>query len=320
MAIPARLLKLSETSLKMSDMLQKRFVSRLSIAALLVLSSAFASAALPETAPKAFPQSTLEVTTPIESAGHLVLFSPVREVNNEIRSETLARLPVSGAGRLYQISRDASREEAREHYLTLLGERGARVLFECSGISCGRSNVWANQVFDQSVLYGRDATQDYLVAGVVAEDGSRWLTSVYTVTRGNLREYVWVEHLQVAAGASVPGLGTANDRVVGPMVIPWQGGVTYQFDWRATDRRKINELARDEGTTVVLVGYSALGANESFKDSISRARKAAESLSDVLTKTGVSRQQQELLVVGPSVVIADPAREGDRVEVMVIKR
>lgn len=311
---------LLETFLTMSDTLPKFFIFRLVGAVLLIGSSAFASAALPEAIPKAFPQSTLEVTKPINSLGHLVLFSPVREVNNEIRSETMARLPVSGEGRLYQISRDSNRREARDHYLSLLRERGAQVLFECSGIRCGRSNVWANQVFDQSVLYGRDATQDYLVAGVVAEDGSRWLTSVYTVTRGNLREYVWVEHLQVAAGASVPGLGTANDRVVGPVIVPWQGGVTYQFDWQATDRRKINELARSEGATVVLVGYSALGANESLEESINRARKATESLSEVLTKTGVSRQQQELLVVGPSVVISDPAREGDRVEVMVIKR
>lgn len=304
----------------MSDTLPKLFVFRLLGAALLLGSSALASAALPEAIPKAFAQSTLEVTTPIESAGHLVLFSPVREVDSEIRSETLARLPVSGKGRLYQVAEDANRREAREHYLRLLNERGAQVLFECSGIRCGRSNVWANQVFGQSVLYGRDATQDYLVAGVVAEDGSRWLTSVYTVTRGNLREYVWVEHLQVAAGAAIPGLGTASDRVVGPVVVPWQGGVTYRFDWRATDRRKINDLARSEGATVVLVGYSELGANESLEASIDRARNATESLSEVLAKTGVSKQQQELLIVGPSVVIADPARKGDRVEVMVIKR
>lgn len=304
----------------MSDTLPKCLVFRLLGAALLLSSSALASAALPEAVPKAFAQSTLEVTAPIKSSGHLVLFSPVREVNNEIRSDSMARLPVIGEGRLYQIARDASRREAWEHYLGLLSERGAQVLFECSGIRCGRSNVWANQIFGQSVLYGRDATQDYLVAGLVADDGSRWLTSVYTVTRGNLREYVWVEHFQVAAGAAVPGLGTVNNRVVGPVVVPWQGGVTYRFDWQATDRRKINELARVEGAKVVLVGYSTLGPNESLKDSMDRSRRATESLSEVLEKTGVSKQQQQLLVVGPSVVITDPARQGDRVEIVVITR
>ncbi|WP_354668039.1 DUF4892 domain-containing protein [Marinobacter salexigens] len=296
----------------------KLFVLSFMTSVLLSTASAVASAALPESAPEPFAQSTLEETAPIESSGHLVLFSPVREVNNEIRSETMARLPVSGEGRLYQISRDANRREALEHYLGLLRDRGAQILFECSGIRCGRSNVWANQIFHQPVLYGRDGTQDYLVAGVVADDGSRWLTSVYTVTRGNLREYVWVEHMKVAAGASVPGLGSVNNRIVGPVVVPWQGGVTYRFNWQATDRRKVGDLARIEGAKVILVGYSALGENESFIRAMERARKAAESLSEVLAKTGVSRQQQELVIVGPSVVVSDPTRQGDRVEVMVV--
>ncbi len=311
---------LSDIFLRTSDTLSKNLVLSFLVSAVLSAGSGFTAAALPGEAPQPFTQSVLEVTTRIDSTGHLVLFSPVREVNNEIRSETMARLPVSGEGRLYQISRDANRREALEHYLGQLNERGAQILFECSGIRCGRSNVWANQIFNQSVLYGRDGTQDYLVAGVVAEDGSRWLTAVYAVTRGNLREYVWVEHLKVAAGAVVPGLGSVTSRVEGPVIVPWQGGVTYRFNWQATDRRKVSELARTEGAKVVLVGYSELGESESFSASMERARRAVESLSEVLAKTGVSRQQQELVIVGPSVVVTDPARQGDRVEVMVIAR
>ncbi|WP_227520344.1 DUF4892 domain-containing protein [Marinobacter sp. LV10R510-11A] len=300
--------------------MSKFFVCPLLVGALLLTSSALASAALPEALPEAFAQSTLELSVPVESSGHLVLFSPVREVNNEIRSESMARLRVSGAGRLYQIARDANRRDAREHYREVLRERGAQILFECTGVRCGRSNVWANQIFNQADLYGRDATQDYLVAGVVERDGSRWLTSVYTVTRGSLREYVWVEHLKVAPGAVIPGLGTVNNRVLGPVIVPWKGGVTYQFEWQSADRRKINELARVEGAKVVLVGYSALDANESLKDSMDRARNATESLAEVLTKTGVPKQQQEVLIVGPLVSVTDPTRQGDRVEVMVITR
>ncbi|WP_291910181.1 MULTISPECIES: DUF4892 domain-containing protein [Marinobacter] len=270
--------------------------------------------------PEAYPQSTLEGTVRIQSSGHLVLFSPVREINNEIRSESLARLPVTGEGRLYRIARDSSREEARDHYLGLLRQRNAQILFECSSIRCGRSNVWANQIFNQAVLYGRDATQDYLVAGTVAEDGSRWLTLVYTVTRGNLREYVWVEHLKVESGATIPGFGIGTSRVEGPIIVPWQGGVTYRFDWQATDRRRVTDLAREEGTVVVLVGYSVLETDESFAESMERARLATESLAEVLSKTGVSRNQQEIIVVGPAGVFSDPDRQGDRVEVIVITR
>lgn len=275
-------------------------------------------AAAPEDFPAPFAQSTLENTVEIQSPAHLVLFSPLREVGDEIRSDSLARLPVEGEGRLYELARDASRETARDHYQRVLNERNAQILFECSGVSCGRSNVWANQIFGQRTLLGRDNTQDYLVAGAVAEDGARWLTLVYTVTRGNLREYVWVEHLRVPTGATVPGLGTLADRVKGPIIVPWRGGVTYQFDWRGSDRRRLSDLASAEGAVVVLVGYSDLEADESFADARERARMAAESLSEVLAKTGVPKSQQTIVVPGPAGVFKDPDRRGNRVELIVI--
>ena len=282
--------------------------------------SPLATAATPEVMPEPFPQSSLETTTTIRSPGHLVLFSPVREVNDQIRSESLARLPVEGEGRLYEIARDSSREKARDHYRGQLQARGAQIMFECSGIACGRSNVWANQIFGQRVLYGRDATQDYLIAGTTESDGSRWLTLVYTVTRGNLREYAWIEHLAVDPGAMVPGLGSVNSRIRGPVVVPWQGGVTYRFDWSATERRRISEWASDDEATVILTGFAALGADETVEEAMSRAAEATESLSEVLSKTGVAAARQKLIIVGPGVPIADPDRQGDRVEVTVITR
>lgn len=288
----------------------------------LVFSSSFAQADDGELSgfPEAFPQSSLEEEVPVVSSGHLVLFSPVREVNNEIRSERMARIPVRGVGRLYQINRDASRGEARDHYQTLLQGRGAQVLFECSGRSCGRSNVWANQIFDQSTLYGRDADQDYLVAAVTGESGKNWLTLVYTVTRGSQREYVWVEHLEVGEGVVIPGLDSANARVRGPIIIPWQGGITHRFDWSATDRRMLNNWVEEDGAQVVLTGFASLGEDEPLEAAMERAQNAMESLSQVLEKSGVSKSRQTLITVGPSVIIPSPERQGDRVEIVVITR
>ncbi|TGN37551.1 DUF4892 domain-containing protein, partial [Marinobacter confluentis] len=48
--------------------------------------------------PEPFEDAVLEETVSISSPGRLVLFSPGREVNNEIRSASLARLPVKGEG------------------------------------------------------------------------------------------------------------------------------------------------------------------------------------------------------------------------------
>ncbi|GAA0839623.1 hypothetical protein GCM10009113_03330 [Marinobacter szutsaonensis] len=291
-----------------------------SLGGMLVLLATLSNGALASGFPEPFPQSQLETSSRIQSNGHLVLFSPVREVNDEIRSSTMARLPVSGEGRMYQINRDSSREEARDYYQRLLQARSASLLFECSGVSCGRSVIWANRIFGQAILNGRDSDQDYLVAGSLDEDGTRWLTLVYTVTRGNLREYVWVEHLRLGEGAVVPGFDTGSDRVFGPLIVHYQGGFTYQFDWDATDRSNLRERATEEGAMVVLVGFSSLGAEESVEDSLERARGATESLADVLARIGISREQQKILVVGPFIPMESPDRQGDRVEVTVISR
>lgn len=270
--------------------------------------------------PEPFDEAVLEETVEISSPGRLVLFSPVREVNNEIRSASLARLPVKGTGQLFRVLEGASRQEARGHYLEQLQARGAQVLFQCSGRGCGRSNVWANQIFDQSTLYGSDNNQDYLVAGSVDENGQPSLTLVYTVTRGNQREYVWVEQLESPPGTAVPGLGAGNARIQGPILVPWEGSITYRFDWGSTDRRLINDWASEEGASVVLVGFSELGENESLEESMVRAEKAASSLARVLAKSGVPESQQKIVVAGPTVVVPNPDRQGNRVEVMVIKR
>ncbi len=221
--------------------------------------------------PAAFPQSSLDSSQAIQSSGHLVLFSPVREIRGEIRSEVMARLPVTGQGQLFEISRDSSRAAAREHYLRAVQTRGGQLLYECSGMACGRSNVWANQIFQQPGLLGRDNSQDYFVSAVADEEGRRWLTLIYTVTRGNLREYVWVEHLEVDAGAEIPGFQSVAARIMGPIVVPWQGGVTYRFDLSTTDRRGLVEWASDEGSEVVLAAFSALGADETLDEATDRA-------------------------------------------------
>lgn len=291
---------------------------------LLALASAFFStavlAAFPQTAPEPFPASQLEESRKLESGGHLVLFSPVREINSEIRSDVMARLPVSGNSLLYRVSPDSSRVRALNYYRQTLLEAGANVLFECSGVRCGRSNVWANQIFNKSMLLGRDTAQAYLVAGTVSEDGTRWLTLVYTVTRGNLSEYVWVEHLKVGDGAVVPGLGSLDKRIRGPLIVAWQDGFTVNFNWQSRDRRTLRDWVSVDGAEAMLVVYSELEGSEPLEDSLARARKAGESLSELLAKTGIPADRQRVVVVGPGVLMADPKRQGNRVEIIVISR
>ncbi len=270
--------------------------------------------------PEPFPQSSIDSTVKIESSGHLVLFSPIREIRSEIRSEAMARLPVSGRGQLYELSRDTNREEARDHYLRALKDRGAAILFQCSGVGCGRSNVWANQVFQQSELLGRDSDQDYLIAGAMDSTGQRWLTLVYTVTRGNRREYVWVEHLAVNAGVVIPGFSGLPERFQGPLIVPWEGGITFRFDLPTGERRRVEQWASEDGAEVILAGFSVPGEDESFEQAKQRAADAVDSLAVLLAKTGIRREQIRKLPIGPGVQVPGPDRQGNRIEILVMQR
>ncbi|MDX1754942.1 MAG: DUF4892 domain-containing protein [Marinobacter sp.] len=264
-----------------------------------------------------FPLGTVEANVTIRSPAHRVMLSPVREVNDEIRSESVARVPVDGKGHLLQIDTDSNRREAREYYRRALAALGAKILFECSGRECGRSNVWANQIFGQAILYGRDANQDYIAAAVRQNDTS-YLLLVYTVTRGNNREYVWTEQLELGPNAVVPGLDGSDGRVRGPLVVPWSGGFTYRFEWDANDRRQLNNWASAENTEVVVISHSTLRAEETLAASFERAAGAAEAMAALLQKSGISAEQQRRIVAGPTIPSNDPGRSGDRVEIVVI--
>ncbi|MEX0603903.1 MAG: DUF4892 domain-containing protein [Marinobacter sp.] len=266
-----------------------------------------------------FPLATLEAERPIISPSHRILLSPVREVNNEIRSDSLVRLAVRGVGQRMQISPDSGRDEAKDYYLNELASRNAVILFDCTGRDCGRSNVWANQIFNEATLYGRDADQDYLAAAYRDVDDTIHVVLLYTVTRGNQREYVWTEQLSVPEGSVIPGFHASSTRLRGPIIVPWSGGVTYRFDWNANDRRLLQEWTQSETDRVVLVSYSTLGEQGAFEESMRRATDAVESMTVLLGKSGVRKDQITPIIVGPALAFTDPGRQGDRIEIMVVR-
>lgn len=267
-----------------------------------------------------YPRATLEKEREIDSSAHLVLLSPVREVNNQIRSETMIRPSVEGVGQLLAVNRDASRKDARRYYLDQLDARNAVILFRCSGRDCGRSNVWANEIFDEATLYGRDVNQDYLAAAYRDTEGVVHLVLVYTVTRGNQREYVWVEHLDMGQEAVVPGFSTVSTRIQGPVIVPWSGGVTFQFDYTAGDRRQLQEWAREPGAQVLVNSFTTLGDDQPLEEAMDRARQAADSVMALLEKSGVRREQMVPVIIGPAVQFDDPARRGNRIELQVVSQ
>ena len=68
------------------------------------------------------------------------------------------------------------------------------LLFSCDGRACGPGVQWANRVFRERLLYGRDDLQRYRVYGVDAD----WRLLLYSAARTADRQYLRAEWLRVA--------------------------------------------------------------------------------------------------------------------------
>lgn len=73
---------------------------------------------------------------------------------------------------------------------------GAKLLFACQGRACGRGVQWANRVFHQPLLYGREEQQRYRVYALGADSGS--LLIIFAASRTADRQYLHAELLEVA--------------------------------------------------------------------------------------------------------------------------
>ncbi|MEE4146776.1 MAG: DUF4892 domain-containing protein [Halieaceae bacterium] len=72
---------------------------------------------------------------------------------------------------------------------------GAQLLFACDGRACGRGVQWANRVFHQPLLYGREGLQRYRVYSLGSDPRS--LLILFAASRTADRQYLHAELLEV---------------------------------------------------------------------------------------------------------------------------
>ena len=71
----------------------------------------------------------------------------------------------------------------------------AELLFDCKARACGGGVQWANRVFHQPVLYGREDLQRYRVYSLGVQP--RYLLIIYSAARTADRQYLHAELLEV---------------------------------------------------------------------------------------------------------------------------
>lgn len=126
---------------------------------------------------------------------HWLILGAIERIKGEVKPEAQERVAGKVQSWLWHIPAGHSSEEAFTEIKSQVEDISA-TLFECQGRSCGLSNDYANQVFQHSILYGRDSNQHYWLGLDQVKKDTLWL--IYSIQRSNKRVYVYVEKIALA--------------------------------------------------------------------------------------------------------------------------
>ena len=126
-----------------------------------------------------------------ESLPYRFVTAPVDKIRQDLRIEgTRVAGPVQRV--TYRIPEGEQLDDIAAHYRQILDAGGSGIVFACDGPDCGRSTIWAHDVFGIPILVAPNRNQHFL-AGPMTIDGVAKLVSVYAVQPGNRRLYAHVE-------------------------------------------------------------------------------------------------------------------------------
>lgn len=128
---------------------------------------------------------------------HWLILGAIQRISGRLQPEDDVRLKGDVTQWLWQLPEGHT---SNEGFLALKNqlEKQTTTLFDCQGRECGLSNDYANQVFKQSILYGRDSDQYYWAGLTEDRNPSVWV--VYTSQRSAKRVYAYAEHIKLAKG------------------------------------------------------------------------------------------------------------------------
>lgn len=122
----------------------------------------------------------------------------IRRISGRLRYEREVQAQGALTAVTYELPSTHSANEVFTSAREALQAQNAKLLYWCQGRECGASSLWANAVFNQSILYGSDDQQTYLLARL-AEPHADSLLALYSITRGNRRAYLHAELLEASS-------------------------------------------------------------------------------------------------------------------------
>tara|TARA_R110001592_G_scaffold137324_1_gene355215 strand:- start:293 stop:1141 length:849 start_codon:yes stop_codon:yes gene_type:complete len=125
---------------------------------------------------------------------HQIVLSAPKRINNQIVIEKNRRIDGELNVILLHLSPAFSPSESFRKVELFLAENG-RLQFQCQQRACGVSSNWANDVFDEKRLTGRDSDQ-YYIAGNVQLPDAQYLVTIYFVTNALRQNLAYITYIK----------------------------------------------------------------------------------------------------------------------------
>ena len=145
-----------------------------------------------------YPHAQQVVASQSEVIDHEVGLGAMQKVRGAWQFKKSERLSGLLSRYTWQIVDGFSSMEVMEELVAALEDaEGTNLLFACEGRACGKGVQWANRVFRQRVLYGREDLQRYRVYAL-EEAGAQYRLVVYSAARTADRQYLHVDLLLIS--------------------------------------------------------------------------------------------------------------------------
>ena len=202
-----------------------------------------------------FPGSWIVEYSPSTSVrAYEFITGKVARIRREVRIEQSMRVGADLVRVTYRMPDGTRLNDVVAHYESVVDDLGAQIEFNCRGLDCGLSTIWANQVFGVKELAAPDAAQVYVAA---VDTAASRLISIYMAQRPNRRVYAHVdvaltEGLQTGLSADdvVEALESKGFAVLGDAA-PDDAGSLDEADLQALDELA-SALGEFEGEVFVV--------------------------------------------------------------------
>ena len=244
-----------------------------------------------------------------EAQSYELVKGPVKRVNTQLVPESSDVVFATKQQQTFELLGQRSAVRAYDFYRAQLLSK-ASIIFDCKGRACGASTYWANTYFKNSLLYGPEQFQSY----ILAKDENNTYIVVYIAQRATGRLMVQLELLSAESGVGGEKNVRKYDEIQASLV---QGKFVFSMQAEADLLATIAKvIVRNRNETYLLVAHDYLRASEQVEAGITRTRGIAVGIREKLVAAGVPMARIQAYGAGPIAGM----QAGPRVELLVLNK